>query len=144
METEFTPWLSLGGGIMIGASAVLLMATNGRIAGISGLTAKIFARKSDGEARGVSALFVLGLLLAAPLWLLVSGGWPQQWVPTNTVLMAVAGLLVGFGASYGNGCTSGHGVCGISRGSARSIMATVTFMATAFVTVFVTRHVIGG
>lgn len=144
METEFTPWLSLGGGAMIGASAVLLMATNGRIAGISGLTSRLFARDSDGEARGVSFFFVLGLLLAAPLWLLVSGGWPQQWVPSNPVLMAVAGLLVGFGATYGNGCTSGHGVCGISRGSARSIVATVTFVATAFVTVFVMRHVIGG
>ncbi|MBO9429904.1 YeeE/YedE family protein [Sulfitobacter sp. R18_1] len=144
METEFTPWLSLGGGALIGASAVLLMATNGRIAGISGLTFRLFARDSDGEARGVSFFFVLGLLLAAPLWLLVSGGWPQQWVPSNPVLMAVAGLLVGFGATYGNGCTSGHGVCGISRGSARSIVATVTFMATAFVTVFVMRHVIGG
>lgn len=143
METEFTPWLSLGGGMMIGASAVLLMATNGRIAGISGLTAKIFTRSSDGDTRGVSALFVLGLLLAAPLWLAVSGGWPQQWVPSQPVLMAVAGLLVGFGASYGNGCTSGHGVCGISRGSVRSIVATVTFMATAFATVFVMRHLIG-
>ena len=129
---------------MIGASAVLLMATNGRIAGISGLTSRLFARDSDGEARGVSFFFVLGLLLAAPLWLITSGGWPQQWVPSNPVLMAVAGLLVGFGATYGNGCTSGHGVCGISRGSARSIVATVTFMATAFVTVFVMRHVIGG
>lgn len=143
METEFTPWLSLGGGMMIGASAVLLMATNGRIAGISGLTAKVFTRSSDGETRGVSALFVLGLLLAAPLWLVVSGDWPQQWVSSNPVLMATAGLLVGFGAGYGNGCTSGHGVCGISRGSGRSIVATVTFMAAAFVTVFVMRHLIG-
>jgi uncharacterized membrane protein YedE/YeeE len=143
METEFTPWLSLGGGALIGASAVLLMATNGRIAGISGLTSRLFARSSDGEARGGSFFFVLGLLLAAPLWLIVSGGWPQQWVPSNPLLMALAGLLVGFGATYGNGCTSGHGVCGISRGSARSIVATVTFMATAFVTVFVMRHVLG-
>lgn len=143
METEFTLWLSLGGGMMIGAAAVLLMATNGRIAGISGLTSKLFARSSDGEARGVSAVFVLGLLLAAPLWLLVSGDFPQQWVSSSPVLMAVAGLLVGFGATYGNGCTSGHGVCGISRGSARSIVATLTFMAAAFVTVFITRHLIG-
>lgn len=75
--------------------------------------------------------------------MIVSGGWPQQWVPSNLLLMALAGLLVGFGATYGNGCTSGHGVCGISRGSARSIVATVTFMATAFVTVFVMRHVLG-
>ncbi|MEC7257882.1 YeeE/YedE family protein [Sulfitobacter sp. 1A13191] len=142
METAFTPWLSLGGGMMIGASAVLLMATNGRIAGISGLTSRIFARSSDGEARGVSALFVLGLLLAAPLWLLVSGDWPEQWVPSSPVLMAIAGLLVGFGAVFGSGCTSGHGVCGISRGSARSIVATIVFMTAAFVTVLVTRHLI--
>lgn len=144
METDFTPWSSLGGGALIGGSAVLLMATNGRIAGISGLTSRLFARGTEGEARGVSALFVFGLLLAAPLWLLVSGDWPQQWVPASPALMAVAGLLVGFGAIYGNGCTSGHGVCGISRGSARSIGATLTFMATAFVTVFVMRHLIGG
>ncbi|MBR9865261.1 MAG: YeeE/YedE family protein [Rhodobacteraceae bacterium] len=144
METEFTPWLSLGGGMLIGASAVLLMATNGRIAGISGLTSSIFASSTKGEARGVSALFVLGLLLAAPIWMLVSGSWPQQWVPSSPLLMTVAGLLVGFGATYGNGCTSGHGVCGISRGSARSILATITFMATAFLTVLVARHIIGG
>ena len=143
METDFTPWISLLGGMVIGISATLLMATNGRVAGISGLTSKLFARSTDGEARGVSALFVLGLLLAAPVWLLASGEWPQQWVPSNPVLMAFAGLLVGFGATYGNGCTSGHGVCGISRGSMRSIIATITFMTTAFLTVFVTRHVIG-
>ncbi|WP_449343064.1 YeeE/YedE family protein [Sulfitobacter aestuarii] len=144
METQFTPWLSLLGGMTIGASAVLLMATNGRIAGISGLTSRIFARDSDGEARGVSALFVLGLLLAAPLWLVFLGGWPQQWVPSNLPLMALAGGLVGFGAVYGNGCTSGHGVCGIARGSGRSIVATAIFVAAAFVTVTLTRHVIGG
>jgi len=143
METEFSPWLSLGGGMIIGGASVLLMATNGRIAGISGLTSRMFARSTDGEARGVSALFVLGLLLAAPIWLMVSGEWPQQWVPSNPVLMAIAGLLVGFGAVYGNGCTSGHGVCGISRGSARSIVATVTFMGAAFITVLVTRHLVG-
>ena len=144
METEFTPWLSLGGGMLIGAAAVLLMATNGRIAGISGLTSRIFAAKADGEARGVSALFVLGLLLAAPLWLLVSGNWPTQTVPSGVLLMATAGLLVGFGSVFGNGCTSGHGVCGISRGSGRSIVATGTFMATAAITVFVVRHMVGG
>ena len=143
METQFTPWLSLGGGMMIGGASVLLMATTGRIAGISGLTSNIFARKTKGEERGVSAAFILGLLIAAPVWFLVTGGWPQQWVPSNSALMAVAGLLVGFGAVYGNGCTSGHGVCGISRGSARSITATATFMATAFATVLITRHLTG-
>ena len=144
METQFTPWLSLGGGMMIGAAAVLLMATNGRIAGVSGLTSRIFARSTDGEARGVSAAFVAGLLLAAPVWVLFAGAWPQQWVSSNLPLMAIAGALVGFGAVYGNGCTSGHGVCGVSRGSARSIAATATFVATAVVTVLVTRHLIGG
>lgn len=143
METSFTPWLSLWGGMLIGASAVLLMATNGRIAGISGLTSRVFARATDGEARGVSALFVLGLLLAAPLWVLTTGDWPDQWVPSSPLLMASAGLLVGFGAVFGNGCTSGHGVCGISRGSGRSIVATLTFITTAFVTVLITRHLIG-
>ena len=144
METEFTPWLSLGGGMLIGGAAVLLMATNGRIAGISGLTSRIFSKNTDGEARSVSMLFVLGLLLAAPAWLLTSGAWPMQTVPSKIPLMAVAGLLVGFGAVFGNGCTSGHGVCGISRGSGRSIIATVTFMLTAAVTVFVVRHIFGG
>ncbi|RYH00991.1 YeeE/YedE family protein [Salipiger sp. IMCC34102] len=144
METEFTPWASLAGGLMIGAAAVLLMASNGRIAGISGLTSRVFARGTDGEARGVSALFVLGLVLAMPLWALVAGGFPQQWVPSNLAQMAVAGGLVGFGAVLGNGCTSGHGVCGISRGSGRSIVATATFMAAAFVTVYLLRHGIGG
>lgn len=142
METAFTPWLSMSGGMMIGASAVLLMATNGRIAGISGLTSRIFARSSDSEARGVSALFVLGLLLAAPLWLLATGEWPQQWVPSNPILMAAAGLLVGFGTVFGSGCTSGHGVCGIARGSARSIVATSVFLSAAIATVLVTRHLI--
>lgn len=144
METTFTPWLSLLGGLMIGAATVLLMATNGRIAGISGLTSRLFARSTDSEARRVSALFVLGLLLAAPLWLLVTGSWPQQWVSPSPVLMAAAGLLVGFGAVRGNGCTSGHGVCGVARGSARSIVATLVFMAVAIATVFVSRHMIGG
>ncbi|HBS38051.1 MAG TPA: hypothetical protein DEA75_06410, partial [Rhodobacteraceae bacterium] len=82
--------------------------------------------------------------LAAPLWIVVTGTAPVQVVSKNELLLVAAGLLVGFGSVIGNGCTSGHGVCGISRGSARSIAATMTFMATAFVTVFVLRHVVGG
>ncbi|MEN9013083.1 MAG: YeeE/YedE thiosulfate transporter family protein, partial [Yoonia sp.] len=85
-----------------------------------------------------------GLLLAAPLWFASTGAAPVQLVSNNGLLLVIAGLLVGFGSVIGNGCTSGHGVCGISRGSARSIAATMTFMATAFVTVFVLRHVVGG
>jgi len=89
-------------------------------------------------------IFLVGLLLAAPLWIIVTGTAPVQVVSKNELLLVAAGLLVGFGSVIGNGCTSGHGVCGISRGSARSIAATMTFMATAFVTVFVLRHVVGG
>ena len=88
-------------------------------------------------------IFLVGLLLAAPLWIVVTGTAPVQVVSKNELLLVAAGLLVGFGSVIGNGCTSGHGVCGISRGSARSIAATMTFMATAFVTVFVLRHVVG-
>lgn len=144
METEFTPFLSLAGGMLIGASAVLLMATDGRIAGISGLASKLIGRDTDRDARSVAGMFILGLLLSAPLWLLFSGEWPDQFVADNILLMATAGFLVGFGAVYGNGCTSGHGVCGIARGSARSIIATASFMGAAILTVFVTRHVFGG
>jgi uncharacterized membrane protein YedE/YeeE len=89
-------------------------------------------------------IFLIGLLLAAPLWFVLTGAAPVQVVSSNGLLLVIAGLLVGFGSVIGNGCTSGHGVCGISRGSARSIAATMTFMATAFVTVFVLRHVVGG
>lgn len=144
METSFTPWLSLGGGMMIGASVVLLMATAGRIAGISGITSRLFARETEPDMRWISGFFLLGLLLAAPLWALTVGGWPEQWVPSNPLRMAAAGLLVGFGAVFGSGCTSGHGVAGIARGSGRSILATLTFVFAAFVTVFVVRHLIGG
>lgn len=144
METDFTPWASTAGGLMIGLAAVLLMATTGRIAGISGLASKLLAADFGGSARGVSAPFVLGLLLSAPLWRLYSGEWPVQWVSDNAALMALAGVLVGFGAVYGNGCTSGHGVCGLARGSTRSVAATASFVAVAILTVLVTRHLIGG
>jgi uncharacterized protein len=144
MQTQFTPFLSLAGGMLIGASAVLLMATTGRIAGVSGLTSKLIGKDTANEARGVAGMFILGLLLSAPLWLLFSGAWPDQLVADNVLLMALAGFLVGFGAVYGNGCTSGHGVCGIARGSARSIVATASFMGAAILTVLVTRHILGG
>ncbi|MGR3570474.1 YeeE/YedE family protein [Brevirhabdus sp.] len=141
--TEFTPYLSLAGGALIGLSAVLLMALNGRIAGISGITSRLLEGSLGGKSQRPGLFFLIGLLISAPVWLLTTGSWPEQAVPGNLALMAVAGLLVGFGAVFGNGCTSGHGVCGISRGSGRSIVATLTFMLTAAVTVFVARHIIG-
>lgn len=144
METEFTPFASLLGGGIIGLSAVVLLATQGRIAGISGIVSRILPPSVDKAGLPQGIIFLIGLLLAAPLWFVLTGAAPVQMVSSNGLLLVIAGLLVGFGAVMGNGCTSGHGVCGISRGSARSIAATMMFMATAFVTVFVLRHVVGG
>ncbi len=144
METEFTPITSLLGGALIGLSAVTLMAGHGRIAGISGIVSRLLPPSSDKSGTSQGLVFIAGVLLSAPIWVLVSGHAPTQSVSNNGPLMIAAGLLVGFGSVLGNGCTSGHGVCGISRGSARSIVATATFMATGFVTVFVLRHMIGG
>ena len=144
METEFTPFASLLGGGLIGLSAVMLLATHGRIAGISGIVSRILPPSVDKAGLPQGIIFLIGLLLAAPLWFVLTGAAPVQMVSSNGLLSVIAGLLVGFGAVMGSGCTSGHGVCGISRGSARSIVATMTFMATAFVTVFVLRHVVGG
>jgi uncharacterized membrane protein YedE/YeeE len=143
METEFTPFISLLGGALIGLSAVVLLATHGRIAGISGIVSRMLPPTFDKAGLPQGIIFLVGLLLAAPLWIVVTGTAPVQVVSKNELLLVAAGLLVGFGSVIGNGCTSGHGVCGISRGSARSIAATMTFMATAFVTVFVLRHVVG-
>jgi hypothetical protein len=136
--TTFTPLLSLFGGALIGLAAVLLMAANGRIAGISGIAGRILPPYEDGEA-GPRLAFVVGLI-AAPLFYLGMGGAIVQTIGDNLALLAVAGFLVGFGSVYGGGCTSGHGVCGIARLSPRSLVATGVFMAAAMVTVFVARH----
>jgi uncharacterized membrane protein YedE/YeeE len=141
--TSFTPFASLFGGILIGISAVALMASQGRIAGISGIVSRLLPPYQDGEGAGRIA-FVLGLALA-PLAAKLLTDYPvTQMVSGNLPMMAVAGLLVGFGTVWGNGCTSGHGVCGLARFSTRSLVATLVLMATAFATVFLIRHVIGG
>lgn len=140
--TDFTPIASTIGGVLIGLSAVLLMAWEGRIAGISGIAARLLPPYLDGAL--LSRLgFVLGLVAAPLAYAAISGSDVVQTVSSNLPLMALAGLLVGFGSVYGNGCTSGHGVCGLSRLSLRSLVATLTFMATAFATVFAVRHVLG-
>lgn len=141
--TEFTPLASLAGGMLIGLSAVLLMLWEGRIAGISGIAGRLLPPYRDG-ALPSRAGFVAGLVLAPFLVTAATGAPVGQTVSSNLVLMMVAGLLVGFGSVWGNGCTSGHGVCGLSRLSRRSFVATGIFMATAFVTVLLTRHLIGG
>lgn len=127
---------------MIGLSAVLLMLWEGRIAGISGIVSRLLPPYQD--KRLTSRLgFVIGLI-AAPLVMAVPGAWDvSQTVSSNVAIMTIAGLLVGFGSVWGSGCTSGHGVCGLSRLSVRSFVATGIFMASAFLTVFVIRHLIG-
>jgi uncharacterized protein len=141
--TEFTPVASLVGGMMIGLSAVLLMLWEGRVAGISGIAGRLLPPYRDNSFLSRFG-FVIGLV-AAPLVMMGVGGIDvQQTVASNVPLMIAAGLLVGFGSVWGSGCTSGHGVCGLSRLSTRSFVATGVFMSVAFVTVFVIRHVIGG
>ncbi len=139
-QTDFTPWASLGGGILIGLSAVMVMALFGRIAGIVGIT----AGAANGGDRGWPIAFIAGLIAAPLLWLVANGAMPQQTVSGNLPGMAIAGLMVGAGTALGSGCTSGHGVCGLARLSGRSLAAVITFMAFAAATVFILRHVIGG
>ena len=141
--TEFTPLASTLGGALIGVSAVMLMALNGRIAGISGIVGRLLPPYAGADPLG-AACIVLGLIASPLLYQAATGAPVVQTVSDQGGLMAVAGLLVGFGTSTGGGCTSGHGVCGIARLSPRSVLATAIFMATGFVTVYVMRHVIGG
>jgi uncharacterized protein len=139
IATPFTPIASLLGGALIGLSAVLLMWATGRIAGISGIAARLFPPYEDRQFAGRLA-FVAGLVAAPMLVRLVTGSLPAQTIAAATPVLIIAGLLTGFGTVWGSGCTSGHGVCGLSRLSIRSLVATVTFMATGTATVFVMRH----
>lgn len=148
VPTEFTPWLSLAGGVLIGLSAVLAMLLLGRVAGISGITSGAMgATVPAGGApsdRGWRLAFILGLIAAPLLATLLAGETPRQTVSPDLLGMGVAGLLVGLGTGLGSGCTSGHGVCGLARLSGRSLAAVATFMATAVLTVWMLRHGIGG
>ncbi len=135
----FTPLSALLGGALIGAAAALLVLFNGRIAGISGLVGRLLAPQAG---NGEALLFVLGLLLAPWLYLAFAGELAVQ-VDAGPVALVVAGLLVGFGSRLGSGCTSGHGVCGLSRLSLRSLVATLSFMGAGFAIVFFLRHLLG-
>lgn len=139
--TEFTPGSALAGGLLIGASASLLLILNGRIAGISGIVAGLFQR----DLREVAwrAAFVVGVVLAPLLYGVLFSRLTTVTFDASTGVILIAGLLVGFGTRLGTGCTSGHGVCGLSRASPRSLVATALFMVTAIVTVLVTHHLIG-
>lgn len=142
METSFTPLQALLGGSLIGSAAVALMAVHGRVAGMTGILTGVILPKSGGWDWRIA--FLLGAIVAPVLILLLTGtSLPlQAELPAWAIILG--GLLVGVGVNFGGGCTSGHGVCGIARLSARSVVATLTFMVTTFITVFVVRHVLGG
>ncbi|VVO58697.1 hypothetical protein PS865_00684 [Pseudomonas fluorescens] len=137
---NFTPWSSLAGGALIGLAASLFVVGNGRIAGISGLIGSLL--QSNREGASEKALFILGLLVAPLLWGLFKA-LPLIEFQSGWSGLILAGLFVGLGTRYGSGCTSGHGVCGISRLSPRSMLATACFMLSGFFTVFVLRHLTG-
>ena len=137
---HFTPMMSLAGGVLIGLAAALFLLFNGRIAGISGILGGLLEWPRGDIAWRIA--FLLGLI-GAPLVYGVFAPLPVVQVDAGAATLVVAGLLVGIGTRYGAGCTSGHGVCGLSRRSPRSLVATLAFMAAGFITVFIVRHLIG-
>lgn len=137
---NFTPWSALSGGVLIGLAAAAFVLLSGRIAGISGIVGGLM-RPRQGDI-GWRVAFVTGLV-AAPLAYQLIAALPAARVDAGTGTLLLAGLAVGIGTRYGAGCTSGHGVCGLSRLSPRSLVATITFMLAGFVTVFVVRHLLG-
>ena len=142
METVFTPISSFGGGLAIGLGAVLLMLSLGRILGATGiLSGTVFAE--DREELNWRAAMILGMIAAPILIFLFTGKMPEVNVPISPLMIVLGCVIVGFGASLGSGCTSGHGVCGLSRLSVRSLVAVPTFMATGVITLYIIRHVLG-
>ncbi len=137
---HFTPWASLAGGAMIGLAAALFVLFNGRIAGISGILGGLLQWPKGDIAWRLAFLFGL---VAAPVIYGMFAALPVVRVDAGTPILVIAGLVVGLGTRYGSGCTSGHGVCGLSRLSPRSLVATCAFMAAGFATVFIIRHLIG-
>jgi uncharacterized membrane protein YedE/YeeE len=138
---NFTPVSALIGGLLIGTAASLLLWLNGRIAGVSGIAWNLIARpREDADWR---LAFLIGLVLGAVLYRGLTSDGLAVVIEASWPVLILGGLLVGFGTQLGGGCTSGHGVCGIARLAPRSIMATITFMASAIATVFVVRHLIG-
>lgn len=138
---SFTPWSALLGGVLIGLAAASFILLNGRIAGISGIVGGLLVPRS-GDI-GWRAAFMIGLIGAPAAWIMVAELPPIQ-IEAGFPAIVIAGLMVGIGTRYGSGCTSGHGVCGLSRLSPRSLVATLCFMGTGFVTVYLIRHTFGG
>lgn len=143
IETEFTPYAAMAGGALIGLASVMLMALRGRIFGATGILLGVMrpASSSDWTWR---ALLLAGMFTGPLIYMLFAGTGPAIQVPVTPAALIIGGLLVGLGVTYGGGCTSGHGVCGMARLSPRSFVATGSFMIATTITVFVIRHVIGG
>jgi hypothetical protein len=140
--TEFTPISSAFGGFLIGLSAILLMLAHGRIAGMTGIFSALLPPfPADWQWR---LAFLAGAVAGPAIYMALTGNTIAVEVPISNAALILGGLIVGVGVTYGSGCTSGHGVCGMARFSKRSFVATCVFMATTFATVFVVRHVIGG
>ena len=140
---NFTPMSSLAGGALIGLAAAMLMIGYGRIAGASGLLAGVVFPQSKSEMLW-RAIVIASMIASAPLLAVVFGIQPNVVPPVSLAQVAIGGLIVGVGVTLGSGCTSGHGICGLARFSVRSLVAVASFMVTAFVSVFVLRHVVGG
>ncbi len=138
---NFTPLGSLTGGILIGAAAALLLLANGRVAGISGILGGLWSTERGDRVWRLA--FIVGMFVSPAVYSLVAI-MPEAVIEADTMTLIVAGLLVGLGTRYASGCTSGHGVCGLSRGSVRSLTATLAFMAAGFLTVYLARHAFAG
>ncbi len=141
MATEFTPLASFAGGAMIGLAAVLLMLVLGRVFGATGILSGAL-RPASAENGGWRYALLAGMVCGPAVVFLATGSMPELQVPVSLPALLIGGVLVGLGVTVGSGCTSGHGVCGLARLSRRSLAATLTFMAFAFATVFITRHLI--
>ncbi len=137
---NFTPIASTLGGLIIGTSATLMLLFNGKIAGISGISKGLLS--NTGHERQWRTLFVLGLILGGALMILLTPENTAKVTQAPPLQMALGGLIVGFGTAMGNGCTSGHGVCGLGRRSVRSLSSVITFMAAGFITMFIMTHVL--
>jgi uncharacterized protein len=137
---NFTPIASTLGGLMIGTSATLMLLFNGKIAGISGISKGLLS--NTGHERQWRALFILGLILGGALMIFLTPESTAKVIQAPPLQMALGGLIVGFGTAMGNGCTSGHGVCGLGRRSVRSLSSVITFMAAGFITMFIMTHVL--
>lgn len=144
--TTFSPYSALAGGVLIGVAAVLLLALNGRIAGVSGVLSGLFSRggPADNEGKLWRIAFLGGLVVGAGAYVALNGGLPfEARAGFSERALVIAGVLVGYGTSLAGGCTSGHGVCGLARFSVRSLVAVAVFLSVALATTFITRHVLG-